>query len=328
MRITRLPAENLRTQGPGRHAWYQRHSPAHPRAVSTLVEEALAARRREAPSSAIVLGAGACTEVPLERLARACRSVLLVDIDVGGMLRARDALPAAVRSRVDVIQADLTGGVSDALAREMAAQPWYDLARMGNPSGIAAVETAAACLERCPVPNPPSLAGISTGSLGLVLSSLVLTQLYSLPLLDVLDQLNYSVPAVVDLRETLPRYEAAVRGFRRRIVRAHLELIAELLAPAGAAVLVSDRVGTLLPPRSGPHARDTRERMELLPADVLALPGDLAERFTVVGRLREWEWIIDTPDATTPGRAFTVVGAVLRHHTATGEGQPSPLAGR
>lgn len=319
MRIARLAAENPRTQGPERRAWYARHSPAHLRAVAALLEDALAARGPGAPATAVVLGAGACTELPLERLARVCRSVLLVDVDVAGMLRARDALQASLRARVDVVQADLTGGVSDALAADLAAQPWPDLARLGQPPGIAAVESAAACLERCPIPDPPTIEGLTPGSYGLVLSTLVLTQLYSLPLLDVLDRLNYAVPWVADVRETLPRYVTAAQTFRRRIARSHLTLVETLLAPDGAALLVSDRVGMLLPPRSGPHARDPRERLEVLPRDVLAFPEDLAARFALVGASRSWEWTVDLPDTTRPGRAFEVVGVVFRCQAASAE---------
>lgn len=317
MRIARLAAENPRTQGPERRAWYLRHSPEHLRAVAALVEEALAARGPAAPGTAVVLGAGACTEVPLERLARVCRSVLLVDIDVPGMLRARDGLPASLRSRVDVLQADLTGGVSEALAAELAAQPWPDLARLGRPPGMAAVDAAAACLERCPVPDPPAIAGLAPESYGLVFSTLVLTQLYSLPLLDVLDRLNYAAPQVADARETLPRYAEAAQAFRRRIVQAHLALLASLLAAEGAALLASDRVGTLLPPRKGPHAHEPREQLEVLPTAVLDVPGDLAARFTLPHAPRTWQWTVNLPDATTPGRAFDVFGAVLRPQATT-----------
>src|SRR6185312_13536377 len=93
MRIARLAEENPRTQGPERRAWYRRNSPAHLQAVAALVEDALAARASGAsggPSRAVVLGAGACTEAPLERLARTFESVLLVDVDVPGMAHARD----------------------------------------------------------------------------------------------------------------------------------------------------------------------------------------------------------------------------------------------
>ena len=61
MRIARLAEENPRTQGPERRAWYRRNSPAHLRAVATLVEDALTARTSGGPSRAVVLGAGAGT---------------------------------------------------------------------------------------------------------------------------------------------------------------------------------------------------------------------------------------------------------------------------
>ena len=309
MRIARLAEENPRTQGPERRAWYRRHSPGHLRAVAALVEDALAARAAETPSQAVVLGAGACTEAPLERLARSCEHVLLVDIDVPGTARARDELPASLRGKVDLLQADIAGGVSDALAKELRAQPWRDLARLGS---SAPLEAAATCLERCPVPDPPSLPGLIPQGYGLVFSDLVLTQLYSLPLLDVVDTLALYAPDAVDLRETNTRYRQAAQDFRRRIALAHLSLLAELLALGAAAVLASDRTGYLLPPKSGPHAHDPREALEVLPSDVLAIPDDLSACFQLVGSPRTWEWLVTAPDAANFGRMYEAVGVVVR----------------
>jgi hypothetical protein len=309
MRIARLAEENPRTQGPERRTWYRRHSPAHLRAVAALVEDALAARSAGGPSRAVVLGAGACTEAPLERIARGFEHVLLVDVDVPGMARARDELAASLRSRVDLLQADITGGVSEALASELRAQPWRDLARLG---ATAPLEAAAACLERCPVPDPPRLPGLIAQGYSLVFSDLVLTQLYSLPLLDVVDTLSLYAPDAVDLRETYPRFRQAAQSFRRRIALGHLALLAGLLAPEGAAILASDRMGHLLPPKSRPHARDPRETLTVLPDDVLAIPDDLAARFQLVGAPRTWEWLVSAPDATHFGRMYEAVGVVLR----------------
>jgi hypothetical protein len=309
MRIARLAEENPRTQGPERRAWYRRNSPTHLRAIATLVEEALAARAAGGPSRAVVLGAGACTEAPLERLARAFEQTLLVDVDVPGMARARDELPASLRSRVDLLQADITGGVSDALASDLRAQPWRDLALLG-PS--AALDAAASCLERCPVPDPPELPTLIPQGYSLVFSDLVLTQLYSLPLLDVVDILSLYAPDAVDLRETNARYRPAAQAFRRRVALAHLALLASLLAPEGAAILATDRTGYLLPPKSGPHARDPRETLVVLPPDVLPIPGDLATRFQLVGKPRAWEWLVTAPDAANFGRMYEAVGAILQ----------------
>lgn len=323
MRISRLTQENTRTQGPQRRWWYRRHSPAHLRSIESLVAAVLAARALTASCTAVVLGAGACTEVPLATLARACSSVLLVDVDVAGMTRARDELPRDLRSRVDLFQADLTGGVSAALAKELAAQPWADLTALSGPSGLAPLDAAAACLERCPIPNPPALPQLAPHGYGLVISSLTLTQLFSLPLLDVLDTLNVYAPAVAALRDTHPRYHAAATSFRRRIVHAHLALLGALLAPDGSGLLVTDVTGYLLPPASGQHAGAAAESLPVLPPDVLDIPRDLAERFAVVEAPRTWRWLVSAPDAAAPGRAYDVTGVVLRVPTDT----PAPGTG-
>jgi hypothetical protein len=317
MRITRLTVDNRRTQGPERRAWYRRHSPEHLGTVSALVEDVLRARGVASTRQTVVLGAGACTEIPLERLARASALVLLVDLDVAGIAQARDELPATIRDRVDLLRADLTGEVSEALAAELRATPFADLNLLDQGRGMAPVEAAADCLERCPVPDPPMPVGLQPGVYDLVISDLVLTQLYSLPLLDVIDTLTAYAPAVADLRETLPRYYDAANGFRRRVALAHLALLRRLLTPDGVALLLSDRAGELLPPKAGPHAHDPVERLETLPESALAIPGDLERDFTLAAPVRAWRWLISAPDAQRPGRRYDAFGVLLHPRGAS-----------
>jgi hypothetical protein len=312
MRITRLAADNRRTQGPERRAWYRRYNPEHLRAVAELVEEGLGLGGPASTRQTVILGAGACTEIPLERLARASAHVLLVDLDVAGMAQARGELPAALRSRVDLLQADLTGGVSAALAAELHATPFADLNLLDQGRGMAPVEATADCLERCPVPDPPQFAGLQPGGYNLVISDFIMTQLFSLPLLDVIDTLTAYAPAVADLRETMPRYRDAANAFRRRVALAHLALLRTLLAPGGLALLLSDRVGELLPPRAGPHAHDPIERLETLPESALAIPDDLERVFTLEAPMRVWRWLLSAPDAERPGRRYDVFGVLIR----------------
>ncbi|WIG57794.1 MAG: hypothetical protein OJF49_000539 [Ktedonobacterales bacterium] len=312
MRIERLAQENSRTQGPRRRDWYRRHSPEHLRASAALVAAALAARAPDESRAAIVLGAGACTEVPLEQLARASDALTLVDVDATGMSRARDELPQQLRARIQLVAADLTGGVSVALSEVLRAQPWHDLALLSGATGAAALDAAASCLECCPIPNPPELPSLLSGSHGLVISSLTLTQLFSLPLLDVLDTLLLHAPAAADRRDASPRYVAAAQGFRRRVALAHLALIESLLAPGGAAVLLTDVTGYLLPPQAGMHANEDAEALPILPHDVLDVETDLSARFALVGKPKRWRWLVGVPDATMPGRAYDVVGVVFQ----------------
>ena len=312
MRIERLADENRRTQGPRRRDAYRRVSPAHLRTIERLIADALASRNEQAQPAAALLGAGACTELPLERIARACERVALADLDAPGMGRARDELPPALRSRVALVPADLTGGISRALAELLRAQPWADLVALGGPHGLAPIEAAAECLARCTIPAPPTILGLERGTFGLVVSSLALTQLFGLPLLDVLDVLTLHAPAVADLREMSPRYEQAAHDFRRRVALAHLDLLASLLAPGGAAVLITDVTGYLLPARTGPHHAEPEESYDVLPPDVLDLDADVAARLARVGETYRWRWIATQPASGAPGRAYDVAGMVLR----------------
>lgn len=316
MRIARLAQDNMRTQGPRRRQEYRRNSPEHLRAVAALTEAALAARGATCPRAAVILGAGACTEVPLAAIARACSTVLLVDVDVAGMARARDELPTSLRGRVDLLQADLSGGVSAALAADLAAQPWADLAALGGAGGTAPLDAAAACIERCPVPNPPVFPELAPRSYGFVMSSLLLTQLFSLPLLDVLDTLSVYAPDAADRRDAYPRYREAAAAFRRRVVLAHLALIGALLAPAGTGQLVTDVTGYLLPPATGQHAGVALESLPVLPSHVLSIPRDLEPRFEIVGQPRSWRWVVSAPETAVPGRAYDVTGVVFRSRLA------------
>ncbi len=317
MRIERLSQENPRTQGPERRAWYRAHSADHLRTIAELVEESLRTQLGKGVR-ALVLGAGACTELPLERLARGCESVLLVDVDVQGMLRARDEVPQSLRAKVNAVAADITGGVSQALAAELRMQPWSDLVSLGGPAGRAPLDAAAACLDHCPVPDPPVFAELAPEGYDLVISSFVLTQLFSLPLLDVIDVLGMYAPDSVDLRDSSPRYREAAQRFRRRIALAHLSLIGALLAPEGAGLLLSDVRGYLLPARNGLHAGAgaAPEALDVLPPDVLALPDDVAARFVVNGHVHHWRWLVSAPATDLPGRAYDASGVLFRQRVS------------
>lgn len=317
MRIERLPQENPRTQGPERRAWYRAHSAEHLRGIANLVEAALRIRHGK-DVRALVLGAGACTDLPLERLARGCESVLLVDVDVAGMLRARDELPQSLRPRVNTVAADITGGVSQALAADLRMQPWGDLASLAGPSGRAPLDAAATCLDSCPVPDPPQFTELAPGGYDLVISSFVLTQLFSLPLLDVIDIVGVYAPHSVDLRDVYPRYREAAQRFRRRVALAHLSLIGALLAPEGAGLLMSDVRGYLLPARTGLHAvaGAAPEALDVLPPDVLALPHDVAARFVVEGGVSRWRWLVSAPASDMPGRAYDACGLLFRRRVS------------
>ncbi len=320
MRIERLSRDNQRTQGAERRNWYRKYSANHLKQIELALLAALDARGAAAPDAAIILGAGACTETPLDQLTRACSPITLVDLDTAGMLRAREELPEKLRPRVRPVSADLTGGVSVALQNELRAQPWPDLRALSGGRGNSILNAVADCLEQAAATQPPEpeSLGLAPQSFGLVVSSLTLTQLYSLPLLDALDTLLVYAPDLADERDAHPRYLHAVRTLQRSVVAGHLALMGRLLAPEGIALLLTDRVGYLLSPQTGPHAAGERETLEVAPPEVLRLPEDLEERFTLVGPIRQWMWMASMPEGETPGRAYEVVAALLRPRGAAG----------
>lgn len=322
MRIDRLSIDNPRTQGPARRAWYARHNPQHLRGVATVVGRALAASNTPRAlgagepggkrGGAVVLGAGACTEIPLARLVRSAGRTVLADLDLAGMEQARQALPVPLRGSVEVALVDLSGGASASLATLLRAQPWGDLARIG--SGAVA-EAAAACLEKCEIAAPSAVAGKLGHRFHIVLSSLLLTQLFNLPMLDVLDTIGRAHPDGIATAAEHQRYLAAANAFRGRVARSHLDLLAAIVAPGGSVALITDVTGYVTAPTSASGASGgvaSRDSLPLFPREAIDLLAEVHARFTPVGSPQRWEWLVSLPTLSQPGRSYAVMGFVLR----------------
>ena len=305
MRIDTLPHNNRQTQGTERRAWLLAHSPAHLEQSAALVRAALAARPPEAARGIIVLGAGACTEISLAELARAADEVTLVDLDAAAMQRAYDELAATtLQKRVGLLERDLSGGVSAHLDRLLRGQPWETLAAQGADAVFAA---AAHCLDQCVVPDPPLIDGLGRGDYGLVISALVMTQLFSYPLLDVLDLVQRVAPQWLGDQERQRGYQEAAQAFRARVIRAHLRLLRGLLDRGGLVVLLTDIRGFAFTTHGTDHDAAHRQAMPLVPRTFFDI---VREQFTIREE-RHWEWISDLPTNDRPGRGYEVVGYVL-----------------
>lgn len=305
MRIDNLTYSNIQIQGARRREWLRQYSPQHLEQSAALMLSALRDRAPAASRSALVLGAGACTEVPLTDLARASDEVVLADLDLAAMQQGRDELPSpSLRRRVRLVQCDLTGGVSAGLQRLIARQPWPQLAAQG---ARAVFDAAAACLEACPVPNPPEREGLHNGEFGLVISSLVLSQLFSYPLLDLLDAIQRVAPALLSQQERHHRYQQAAQSFRTRVIQAHLNLLHALVDVGGLVVLLSDARGFAFSVYGTDHDARHRRSIPLVPRAFF----DLIPQHFTINEEAHWEWLSDLPQNGKLGRGYEVVGYIL-----------------
>ncbi len=306
MRVKTLAYNNGQTQGAQRREWLRQYSPKHLEQCSTLIRHGLQARAGGASAGIVILGAGACTEVPLAELARASDEVVLVDLDAASMQEGRAELSsAALRKRVRLLEADISGGVSTNVHALLDKQPWGTLITRG---ATAVFDAAADCLEQCVVPDPPEFASVGVGEFGLVVSSLVLSQLYSYPLLDILDHVQQLAPQLLGEQERHHRYQEAAQDFRVRVIQAHLHLLRSLVDVGGVIVLLYDMRGFVFEVHGTEHDAEHRRAIPLVPR---TLPRLIRDNFTVQEEA-EWEWLTDLPEKERLGRGYEVAGYVLR----------------
>jgi hypothetical protein len=306
VRIDTLSYSNMQTQGAQRREWLRVHAPQHLEHCMALILHALHQRQEGASQGTLILGAGACTEVPLTEVARASDEVILADLDLASMQRALAELASpTLRRRVRLVQCDISGNVSARLAQQVASQYWQqELAR-----GASAVfDAAAACLEQCVIPDPPELPTVERGSYGVVVSSLVLSQLFSYPLLDLLDHIQRLDPQLLGEQERHRRYQEVAQAFRIRIINAHLHLLRNLVDRGGTVTLLSDVRGFVFNVYGTDYDAAHRRNIPLVPRTFPALVSSV---FTVVEEAH-WEWITDLPDQQRPGRGYEVTGYVLK----------------
>lgn len=305
MRIDTLTYNNIQTQGAQRRAWLRQHSPQHLEQCTALMLQGLQKRKRSASQSAIVLGAGACTEVPLAELARDSDEVVLADIDLASMRQGRDELTSpALRKRVRLLGCDISGGVSANLNRLIGQQRWDMLV---SQSAQVVFDAAADCLEQCPVPDPPEIEGLHAEEFGMVSSSLVLSQLFSYPLLDMLDHVQHIAQSYLGEQERHRRYQEAAQNFRVRVILGHFHLLRELVDVGGIVVLLSDVRGFVFDIFGTENDAQHRRTLPIVPREFIEL---VRESFAVLDE-RHWEWITDLPEEGKLGRGYEVVGYVL-----------------
>lgn len=306
MRIDNLPYSNIQTQGARRREWLRHYAPQHLQHCIDLDLHALQQRAHSASQATVILGAGACTEVPLAEIACASDEVVLVDLDIPSMQKAYTALESPVlRRKVRLVEADISGGVSANLARRIQVQDWQKLKAQG---ASVLFDAAALCLERCVVPASPQVQTLGGGAFGLIISSLVLSQLFSYPILDLLDAIQRVAPKLLGEQERHRRYQEAAQNFRIRVINAHLYLLKELLDAGGVAVLLTDIRGFAFSVYGTDHDAQHRRLIPLVPR---TFPDLIKNNFSVREEA-QWEWLTDLPEGERLGRGYEVAGYIVQ----------------
>ncbi len=307
MRIETLTAENKISQGKKQREWLKQYSPQHLAKIEKLLKDCAGYAKNHGAPDMLIFGAGACTEIPLSKIAQFCRKIVLVDLDADGMKAAIAEVAGPLRKRIQFVQADITGGVSQKLDDILNTIDWralYD----AKDNEVAHI--TAEVLDRAPVPESPRIPGIAPAAI--VVSSLILTQLFSLPLQDVLQKVALVRAGMQMTIGDNTEYIRAANLFRRKITLAHLRLLQTSLAPDGAAALISDFAGHIA--RADYTPDTTLPELRILPSSVLSIPSELEKEFYAPEPIRHWQWVNKLPDtAKYPGRIYTVIGAILQH---------------
>ncbi len=190
------------------------------------------------------------------------------------------------------------------LKRLIEQQPWDKLVTQ---NAQVVFDAAALCLEQYHVPDPPEIEGLYAGDFGVVVSSLVLSQLFSYPLLDILDHVQHIAPHYLSEQERHRRYQEAAQNFRIRIIQAHLHLLRKLVDVGGIVVLLSDIRGFIFSASGTENDTQHRRTLPIVPRGLTEL---VRESFTLLEE-HHWEWITDLPEEGKLGRGYEVVGYVL-----------------
>jgi hypothetical protein len=247
--------------------------------------------------TAAILGGGACEEIPLLELLERFESVTLNDTDPYAIKRAVGNLPAALRQRLSLQVADLTGVTQNALEL-------MEHALGQSETEQDAVEQMAAALDRVASGGIPL-----AGPFDLVVCSCVLSQLHFSLTHEAAARFTGRFPGRDEVLRDSDVWKSALQRAARRMEDRFIESLAALLNSDGLAYLSESAQVCFL--QLAPDGRwQTRGTYRMLRTKELA--DYVRERFEIVGRNR-WEWVVNAPQSSSDtGRLFDVQALVLK----------------
>lgn len=259
----------------------------------------LRAAHAATPGRVAVLGAGACEEIPLEKLAERFAEVVLNDVEPQPLQQAVDALDLAVedRRKLRIEVADLSGVTQPALERIKQA-----LADAGDAAG--AMDAMAAALETV----EPTAFPIA-GPFDLVVASCLLSQLHFGLTHQAAAKFESRFPGTAEQVRQSAAWTSALYEAARHMEERFMAELARLTS-GGGVVYLSESVQMCYVQLTPGGQWQTEGTYRMLRTKDLA--DYVRQRFTILERQR-WEWIVAPPtSAGEVGRMYDVQALVLR----------------
>ena len=254
-----------------------------------------AAAEVTASGSALVLGAGLCSDIPLAELLAAFDRVVLNDFDPALLAQAVECLhPAAERERIELNVSDLTS--PDALLDATDAI----LASASDPESALAQMTAAACAFAL---RPTDIAG----KYDLVVASCLLSQLHVMTVQRMLASFRSTFNQGVENLAAAAQWKASLYDLARRLEHKFIDHLFEWLAPEGRCFL-SETVQLCYLDLAADGDWETEGSYRMTKSTDLA--DYLDERFRVLDQAH-WQRLDAPPTATAQGRLYDVHALLL-----------------
>lgn len=261
----------------------------------------LIARAAEAvaPGRAIVLGAGACEEIPLAQLVARFGQVTLNDVEPGPLQRAVTAANLAPpdREKIEMHVADLTGTTGPLLekiasALETSADVGSAIDRMAEM--VAGQEVGGLLLA---------------GKYDLVVASCVLSQLHFGLTHRAGDLLANRFPGAIEQLRVAARWTTALYQLARRVEARFIDDLI-MLASDGGLIYLSESVQMCYLQWTPSGQWQTQGTYRMLRSTDLS---DYVDRRCAITDRGRWEWVERPPtEAGQTGRLFDVQALVLR----------------
>ncbi len=261
------------------------HMIASKSAIKHAADTAVRTTPNPANRRALILGAGACFDIPLRQVTEAFEQTTIVEMDVDASRLAVSRLPLRLRKKTQVVHADITGFLQpvNAVLQQAVQQPEWPQFACSIGQGLQDID---------PVQALPDL-----GQDYAFVSSHLVTSVLANTAIVYADRLSYQTygtylggKAPDDAPQVLDA-QLSIQAFSNRANIAHLDLLKQSVADTGVV-----------------HFADTLldiENDQPVALVTARINEELAARFDRIGESRSWPWQAD------PARRYMVSQSTL-----------------